>query len=56
MNWISVSGSAVGSQISVFDLTYAANFIQSRNFRGFEVYLVVTLIYLLLLQLLLPVD
>ncbi|MCE3027833.1 amino acid ABC transporter permease [Salinicola sp. DM10] len=41
-------GSAVVSQISVFDLTYAANFIQSRSFRGFEVYLVVTLIYLLL--------
>jgi len=41
-------GSSVVSQISVFDLTYAANFIQSRNFRGFEVYLVVTLIYLLL--------
>lgn len=41
-------GSAVVSQISVFDLTYAANFIQSRNFRDFEVYLVVTLIYLLL--------
>lgn len=41
-------GSAVVSQISVFDLTYAANFIQSRNFRGFEVYLVVTAIYLLL--------
>jgi len=41
-------GSAVVSQISVFDLTYAANFIQSRTFRGFEVYLVVTLIYLLL--------
>ncbi|WP_136065240.1 amino acid ABC transporter permease [Modicisalibacter radicis] len=41
-------GSAVVSQISVLDLTYAANFIQSRSFRGFEVYLVVTLIYLLL--------
>lgn len=41
-------GSAVVSQISVADLTYAANFIQSRTFRGFEVYLVVTLIYLLL--------
>ncbi|MCE8033540.1 MAG: amino acid ABC transporter permease [Halomonas sp.] len=41
-------GSAVVSQISVFDLTYAANFIQSRNFRGFEVYLVITLAYLLL--------
>ncbi|KPQ26280.1 MAG: polar amino acid transport system permease protein [Halomonas sp. HL-48] len=41
-------GSAVVSQISVFDLTYAANFIQSRNFRSFEVYLLITLIYLLL--------
>ncbi|NIC36896.1 amino acid ABC transporter permease [Halomonas desiderata] len=41
-------GSAVVSQISVFDLTYAANFIQSRNFRSFEVYLVITLAYLLL--------
>lgn len=41
-------GSAVVSQISVFDLTYAANFIQSRNFRSFEVYLLITLVYLLL--------
>jgi polar amino acid transport system permease protein len=41
-------GSAVVSQISAEDLTYAANYIQSRNFRAFEVYLVVTLIYLLL--------
>ncbi|GGX84237.1 polar amino acid ABC transporter permease [Litchfieldella qijiaojingensis] len=41
-------GSAVVSQISVFDLTYAANFIQSRNFRSFEAYLLVTLVYLLL--------
>jgi polar amino acid transport system permease protein len=41
-------GSSVVSQISAEDLTYAANFIQSRNFRAFEVYLVVTLIYLLL--------
>ncbi|PMR73290.1 amino acid ABC transporter permease [Billgrantia endophytica] len=41
-------GSAVVSQISVYDLTYAANFIQSRNFRSFEAYLLVTLIYLLL--------
>ena len=32
-------GSAVVSQISAEDLTYAANFIQSRNFRAFEVYL-----------------
>ncbi|WP_252106330.1 MULTISPECIES: amino acid ABC transporter permease [unclassified Halomonas] len=41
-------GSAVVSQISVFDLTYAANFVQSRNFRSFEVYLLITLVYLLL--------
>jgi polar amino acid transport system permease protein len=41
-------GSAVISQISAEDLTYAANFIQSRNFRAFEVYLVVAAIYLLL--------
>ncbi len=41
-------GSAVVSQISAEDLTYAANFIQSRNFRAFEVYLVVALLYLLL--------
>ena len=41
-------GSAVVSQISAEDLTYAANFIQSRNFRAFEVYLVVAAIYLLL--------
>jgi polar amino acid transport system permease protein len=41
-------GSAVVSQISAEDLTYAANFIQSRNFRAFEVYLLVALLYLLL--------
>lgn len=41
-------GSSVVSQISAEDLTYAANFIQSRNFRAFEVYLVVAVIYLLL--------
>src|SRR5262245_46979409 len=41
-------GSAVVSQISAEDLTYAANYIQSRNFRAFEVYLVTTLLYLLL--------
>jgi polar amino acid transport system permease protein len=41
-------GSAVVSQISAQDLTYAANFVQSRNFRAFEVYLVVSVIYLLL--------
>ena len=36
-------GSSVVSQISAEDLTYAANFIQSRNFRAFEVYLVAAL-------------
>jgi len=41
-------GSAVVSQISAEELTFAANFIQSRNFRSFEVYFVVTGMYLLL--------
>jgi polar amino acid transport system permease protein len=41
-------GSAVVSQISVQDLTYAANYIQSRDFRSFETYMIVTVIYLLL--------
>ena len=44
-------GSAVVSQISAQDLTYAANLIASRNFRNFEVYLVVALAYLLLAML-----
>jgi polar amino acid transport system permease protein len=41
-------GSSVVSQISAEDLTYAANFVQSRNFRAFEAYLVAAAIYLLL--------
>jgi polar amino acid transport system permease protein len=41
-------GSAVVSQISAEDLTYAANFIQSRNFRAFEVFFVATILYLAL--------
>jgi polar amino acid transport system permease protein len=41
-------GSAVVSQIAAEDLTFAANFIQSRNFRAFETYFVSTLIYLVL--------
>lgn len=41
-------GSAVVSQISAQDLTYAANLVASRNFRNFEVYLLVALTYLLL--------
>ena len=41
-------GSAVVSQISVPDLTYAASYIESRNFRSFETCLIVTVAYLLL--------
>jgi polar amino acid transport system permease protein len=41
-------GSAVCSQIAAEDLSFAANFIQSRNFRPFEIYIVTTVIYLLL--------
>ena len=40
--------SAVVSQIAVVDLTHVADLIQSRNFRPFETYLVVTGIYLAL--------
>ncbi|MBI0330063.1 amino acid ABC transporter permease [Burkholderia plantarii] len=43
---ITMLGSAVVSQISVADLTYAAGYIQSRNFRAFETYFVITLAYL----------
>lgn len=41
-------GSAVCSQIAVEELSFAANFIQGRNFRAFEAYIVATLIYLVL--------
>lgn len=41
-------GSSVCSQISVAELTYAASYIQSRSFRAFEAYFVVTALYLLL--------
>ena len=41
-------GSAVCGQISTPELSYAANLIQSRNFRAFEVFIVATLLYLLL--------
>jgi polar amino acid transport system permease protein len=41
-------GSAVVSQIAAEDLTFAANFIQSRTFRAFEAYFLSTLIYLAL--------
>ncbi len=43
---ITMLESAVVSQIAVVDLTHVADFIQSRNFRSFETYLVITLIYL----------
>ena len=39
-------GSAVCSQISTEELSYAANLIQSRNFRAFEAFIVAALIYL----------
>jgi polar amino acid transport system permease protein len=41
-------GSSVVSQISVEDLTFVASFIQSRNFRAFETYIVSAAIYLAL--------
>ncbi|YCI06081.1 amino acid ABC transporter permease (plasmid) [Ensifer sp. D2-11] len=41
-------GSAVVSQIAAEDLTFAANFIQSRTFRAFEAYMVSTVVYLIL--------
>jgi len=41
-------GTAVVSQISVPDLTFAASFIQSRNFRSFESYAVSLAVYLIL--------
>lgn len=41
-------GSAVCGQISMEELSHAANLIQSRNFRAFEAYIVATIIYLAL--------
>ena len=41
-------GSAVCGQISTEELSYAANLIQSRNFRAFEAFIVAALTYLLL--------
>lgn len=45
-------GSSVCSQISVKELSYAANLIQSSNFRAFESFIVATLLYLALAVLL----
>ena len=39
-------GSAVCGQISTQELSYAANLIQSRNFRAFEAFIIATAIYL----------
>ena len=41
-------GSAVCGQISTEELSFAANLIQSRNFRAFESFIVATVLYLLL--------
>ncbi|WP_085621857.1 MULTISPECIES: amino acid ABC transporter permease [unclassified Pseudomonas] len=41
-------GSAVCSQIATEELSFAANFIQSRNFRAFEAYLLTTALYLVM--------
>ena len=41
-------GSAVCGQIATQELSYAANLIQSRNFRAFEAFIVATALYLLL--------
>lgn len=41
-------GSAVVSQISVEELTFAANFVQSRSFLSFESYMLAAVIYLVL--------
>jgi polar amino acid transport system permease protein len=45
-------GSAVCGQISTEELSYAANLIQSRNFRAFESFIIAALIYLALAMLL----
>ena len=42
---ITMLGSSVCSQISTEELTFVANFIQSRNFRAFETYFLTTAMY-----------
>ena len=44
-------GSSVCGQISTEELSYAANLIQSRNFRAFEAFIIATLTYLALAML-----
>jgi len=41
-------GSSVLSQISVEELTFTVNFVQSRTFLSFESYFIITIIYLIL--------
>jgi His/Glu/Gln/Arg/opine family amino acid ABC transporter permease subunit len=45
---ITMLGSSVCSQISAEELTFVANFIQSRNFRAFETYFLTTALYFVL--------
>ena len=45
---ITMLESAVVSKIAVTDLAHVGDYIQSRNFRSFETYFIVTVIYLLL--------
>ena len=45
---ITMLESAVVSQIAVTDLTHVADLIQSRTYRAFETYFVITLVYLAL--------
>jgi polar amino acid transport system permease protein len=45
---ITMLESAVVSKIAVTDLAHVGDYIQSRNFRSFEIYFIVTIVYLLL--------
>jgi polar amino acid transport system permease protein len=45
---ITMLESAVVSQIAVTDLTHVADLIQSRTYRAFETYFVITVVYLVL--------
>ena len=45
---ITMLESAVVSQIAVTDLTHVADLIQSRTYRAFETYFVITVVYLML--------
>src|SRR6185295_2292870 len=45
---ITMLESAVVSQVAVADLTHVADYIQSRTYRAFETYFVITLIYLIM--------